>query len=94
MPLCQSLCEAHKPAAVVGKKKRQKRLACHICPQFEHASRGLWHGFHSPAHDAHFSDTLVDTEHLIHSWLPYVSDVPLSSGAEGSQGTLFCREGR
>lgn len=42
----------------------------------------------------HFSDTLVDTEHLIHSWLPYVSDVPLSSGAEGSQGTLFCREGR
>lgn len=43
---------------------------------------------------SHFSYTLVDTEHLIHSWFPDVSDVPLSSGAEGSQGALFCREGR
>lgn len=42
-----------------------------------------------------FSKTLVDTEHLIHSsWFPDVSDVQLSGGAEGSQGTLFCREGR
>lgn len=43
---------------------------------------------------SHFSDTLVDTEHLIHSWFPDVSDVPWSGGAEGSQGTRFCREGR
>ena len=41
-----------------------------------------------------FIKTLVDTEHLILSWFTDVSDVPLSSGAEGSQGTLFCREGR
>lgn len=34
-----------------GEKKPQKN-AHHICPQFEHASQGLWHGFHSPAHDA------------------------------------------
>lgn len=30
----------------------------------------------------------------MHSRFPDVSDVPLSGGAEGSQGTLFCREGR
>lgn len=32
--------------------KKKTRLARHICPQLEHASRGLWHGLHSPAHDA------------------------------------------
>ena len=47
-----------------------------------------------PLTRSHFSNTLVDREHLIHSWFPDVSDVPLSGGAEGSQGTLFCREGR
>ena len=47
-----------------------------------------------PLTHSHFLGTLVDTEHLIHSWFPDVSDVLLSGGAEGSQGTLFCREGR
>lgn len=42
---------------------------------------------------SYFSETLVDTEHLIRSLFPDVSDLPSSGGAEGSQGTLFCREG-
>lgn len=29
-----------------------KTFAGHIFPEFEHASRGLWHGFHSLAFDA------------------------------------------
>lgn len=69
----------------------KKFFARQMFPKVEDASQGLWDGFHSLTFDSH---TFVDTEHLIHSWFPDVSDVPLSSGAEGSQGSLFCREGR
>lgn len=45
----------------------------------------------------HFSHTLVDTEHLILLLVPICVRCCLffsRSGAEGSQGALFCREGR
>lgn len=64
--------------------------------QTEHTSQGMWHDFHCSTLEALslFKGTRRHRTLRSFSRLPAVSDVPLSSGAEGSQGTLILQGGR
>lgn len=88
--------QAHKFAVLIKKIF----FVFHMCPQYERAGRRLRHGFHSPARDA-LSFLRYTCRHRVLNrapgfhmcqMLPFFFFSP--SGAEGSQGALFCREGR